>query len=288
MKNVKKKKYNIAKWVMTGPISLWLILLVAVPFIYIVGISFLEKGTYGGVKMHFTLKSYAQALNPLYLKIFGESLIIAAVTTLICILIAYPFTYFIVQKTKIQKVVFIAMVNIPFLVTSLIRLFSWTNLLRKNGIINSILLGLGWIKEPLALVYNPIGAMIGLVYILLPFMILPLYSSIEKLDKSYLEASSDLGGKPFQTFKNVTLPLTMPGIFAGSILVFIPSLGLYYVTDLLGGSKTQLVGNIIKNEFITARNWPVGAALSVFLVIITLLMVVGYQKSGGNMDELGI
>ena len=288
MKKQKKKKTNLAKWIMAGPVSLWMILLVAIPFIYILGISFLEKGTYGGVRLKFTLNNYVNALDPLYIKVFGESILIAAGTTLICILIAYPFTYFIAQKTTIKKLVFMAMVNIPFLVTSLIRLFSWTNLLRKNGIINSILLNLGLIKEPLALVYNEIGAMIGLVYILLPFMILPLYSSIEKLDKSYIEASSDLGAKPFETFKNITLPLTMPGIFAGSILVFIPALGLYYVTDLLGGSKTQLVGNIIRNEFITARNWPVGAALSVFLVVITLLLVFGYQKSGGDMDELGI
>lgn len=284
----KKAKFNLSKWVMVSPVSLWMILLVAVPFIYILGISFMEKGTYGGVEMILTLENFKAVFNPLYLKVFGESMVIAALTTIICILIGYPFTYFISQKTSIKKTVFMAMVTVPFLVSSLIRLFSWINLLRKNGIVNNFLIKLGIIEEPLALVYNQIGAMIGLVYILLPFMILPLYSSIEKLDKSYLEASGDLGAKPATTFLKVTLPLTMPGIFAGSILVFIPALGLYYVTDLLGGSKTQLVGNIIKNEFITARNWPMGAALSIFLVVITLVIVWLYQKSGGEMDELGI
>ncbi len=284
----KKKKFNKAKIVMTGPVSLWLILLVAIPFIYVIGVSFLEKGTYGGVKPVITLHNYVDALNPLYLKVFGESIVVAAIITIVCVLIAYPFTYYIAQKNAVQKAVLMSMVTIPFLVPSLIRLFSLTNLLRKNGIINEVLIRLGIIEEPLSLVYNKLGAMIGLVYILLPFMILPLYSSIEKLDKSYLEASSDLGAKPHKTFINITLPLTMPGIFAGSILVFIPSLGLYYVTDIMGGSKMQLIGNIIKNEFITARNWPVGAAISVFLVIITLVMIFGYQKSGGDMNDLGV
>lgn len=283
-----KKKKSLEKLIMTVPVSLWMILLVAIPFIYVFGISFLEKGTYGGVTLKFTLENYKGVLNPLYMKVFGESFIIAAVVTVICVLIAYPFTYFISQKTAIKKTVFMAMVTVPFLVPSLIRLFSWTNLLRKNGIINNFLMALGIIKEPLQLVYNEVGAVIGLIYILLPFMILPLYSSIDKLNKSYLEASSDLGAKPVTTFMKVTLPLTMPGVFAGSILVFIPALGLYYVTDLLGGSKTQLVGNIIKNEFITARNWPMGAALAIFLVLITLIMIWLYQKSGGDMDELGI
>jgi len=129
--------------------------------------------------------------------------------------------------------------------------------------------------------------MIGLVYMLLPFMILPLYSSIEKLDKSLLEACNDLGAKPIISFLRVTLPLTMPGIFAGSILVFIPALGYFFVTDLLGGNKTQVIGNVIRTQFITARNWPLGSAISIFLIVITLILVWLYQKSGGNMDDLG-
>ena len=146
---------------------------------------------------------------------------------------------------------------------------------------------IGIIHEPLQLVYNTTGTIIGLVYMLLPFMILPLYSSIEKLDKSLLEACCDLGAKPAKAFLKVTLPLTMPGIFAGTIMVFIPALGLFFVTDLLGGSNTQVIGNIIRDQFITARNWPLGAALSIFLIVITLILVWLYQKSGGDMDELG-
>ena len=282
-----KKKINLPLIVTVGPVSAWMILLVAIPFIYIFAISFMNKGAYGGVVIGFTLNNFKQVFDPLYLKVFGESLLISALTTIICILIAYPFTYFIAQKSTIKKTVFMAMVIVPFLVSSLIRLFGWINLLRKDGILNSMLLKLGLIHEPLQLVYNTTGVMIGLIYMLLPFMILPLYSSIEKLDKSLLEACSDLGAKPITSFLRVTLPLTMPGIFAGSILVFIPALGLFFVTDLLGGNKIQVIGNIIRTQFITARNWPLGAAISIFLIVITLVLVWLYQKSGGKMDDLG-
>lgn len=282
-----KKRMNLPLMTMVGPVSFWMILFVAIPFIYIFAISFMNKGTYGGVVFGFTLENIKQVFNPLYLKIFGESIIVSGVTTILCILIGYPFTYFVAQKTPIKKTVFMAMVVVPFLVSSLIRLFSLINLLRKDGIINSFLLKLGLINEPLQLVYNTTGVIIGLVYMLLPFMILPLYSSIEKLDKSLLEACSDLGAKPVDTFFRVTLPLTMPGIFAGTILVFIPALGLFFVTDLLGGSKIQFVGNVIRNQFITARNWPLGGALSILLILITLILVWLYQKSGGSMDDLG-
>jgi spermidine/putrescine transport system permease protein len=282
-----KKKIKLPLLVTVGPVSAWMIFLVAVPFIYVFIMSFMNKGAYGGVVLGFTLNNFMQVFDPLYLKVFGQSLLISAFTTIICILIAYPFTYFIAQKTTIKKTVFMAMVIVPFLVSSLIRLFGWINLLRKDGIVNSLLLKWGLIQEPLQLVYNTTGVMIGLVYMLLPFMILPLYSSIEKLDKSLLEACSDLGAKPVTAFFKVTLPLTMPGVFAGSILVFIPALGYFFVTDLLGGNKTQVIGNIIRNQFITARNWPLGSAISIFLIIITLLLVWLYQKSGGSMDDLG-
>ncbi len=282
-----KKKLNFPLITMVGPVALWMILFVAVPFIYVFVISFMKKGTYGGVKFGFTLNNFGQVFNPMYLKVFGVSIILSAVTTILCILIAYPFTYYVAQKTTIKKTIFMSMVTIPFLVSSMIRLFSWITLLRKDGIINSFLLKLGIIKEPIQMVYNTTGTIIGLVYMLLPFMILPLYSSIEKLDKSLLEACCDLGAKPAKAFLKVTLPLTMPGIFAGTIMVFIPALGMFFVTDLLGGSNTQVIGNIIRDQFITARNWPVGAALSVFLIVITLILVWLYQKSGGDMDELG-
>lgn len=283
----KKRKWNPAFLIMVGPVSAWMILLVLVPFLYIVAISFMKRSTYGGVELGFTLQNLLQVFELSNLKVFGESVLIAGVTTIICILIAYPFAYFVAQKSAIKKTVFMALVMVPFMISSLIRLFSWINLLRREGIVNRLLLDIGVIQEPLQMVYNMVGVIIGLVYTLLPFMIMPLYSSIEKLDKSLLEACGDLGAKPAVAFLKVTLPLTMPGIFAGVIMTFIPALGLFFVTDLMGGSKILVMGNLIRNQFITAKNWPLGASLSLFLIAITLLLVKIYQKSGGRMDELG-
>lgn len=287
MKNKsKKRKSAMAKYCMITPISLWMYLLVAIPFIYIIVISFMNKGTYGGVTPGFTVNNYLSILNPLYIYTFLKSIGMSVAVTFICLVIAYPFTYFIAKKTPVQKTVFMSMIMIPFCVSMIIRLFLWVNILRSEGIINNFLISLGLIKEPLKLVYNPVGAMIGLVYMLLPFMILPLYSSIEKLDKSLIEAANDLGAKPVKSFLKITLPLTKPGIFAGCVMVFIPSMGLYFITDLMGGSKTLVIGNLIKNQFITARNWPLGAAMSVILMLITLALLKGYQKAGGSMDDL--
>ena len=274
----------LAKYCMIGPNTLWMYLLVAIPFLYIIAISFMHKGTYGGVVAGFTLQNYKDILNPLYLQTFAKSIGMYVIVTLICLIIAYPFTYFVSQKTEIQKTIFMSMIMIPFCVSMIIRLFSWVNILRTDGVINNFFSSFG--IGPFKLVYNQTGALIGLIYMLLPFMILPLYSSIEKLDASLLEAAQDLGAKPVISFLKVTLPLTKPGIFAGCVMVFIPSMGLYFITDLMGGSKTLVIGNLIKNQFITARNWPLGAAMSVILMLITLLMLQMYRKAGGSMDDL--
>ena len=286
-KKKEKKKFDPAFLVMVGPVSGWMLLFVLIPFIYIVVISFMKRSTYGGVEMGFTIQNILQVFDPAYLKVFGVSILYALITTVLCILIGYPFAYFVAKKSEIQKTVIMALVMVPFMISSLIRLFAWINLLRRDGAINRFLMAIGLIHDPLQLVYNNVGAVIGLTYTLLPFMIMPLYSSIEKLDKSLLEACSDLGAKPVEAFLRVTLPLTMPGIFAGTIMTFIPTLGLFFVIDLMGGSKILVMGSLIRNEFITAKDWPLGAALSLFLIIITLLLVKLYQKNGGSMDELG-
>ena len=283
---MKRWKSITAKYTMITPLVLWMYILVAIPFIYIIAISFMHKGTYGGVTAGFTLNNYSDILNPLYLQTFGKSVLISASVTFICLLIAYPFTYFIAQKSEIKKTVFMSMVMVPFCVSMIIRLFSWINLLRGEGYLNKALLSLGIIGEPLKLVYNQTGTMIGLIYMLLPFMILPLYSSIEKLDGSLLEAAGDLGARKWKSFFSITLPLTRPGIFAGCVMVFIPSMGLYFVTDMMGGSKTLVVGNLIRNQFITARNWPLGAAMSVILMLITVVLLKSYTAAGGSMDDL--
>lgn len=283
----KKNKNLLPVTTMVGPISFWMIAFVAIPLIYVFAISFMNKGTYGGVEFSFTLSNYKEVLNPLYLNVFKDSLWMAAKTTVLCILIGYPFAYYIAQKSSMKKTFLFMMIILPFLTNSLIRTYAWIILLRTEGIINTILMNLHIISSPLKLIYNDLGVTIGMVYTLLPFMVLPLYSSIEKLDKSLLEAASDLGAKPYKAFFQVTLPLTMPGIFAGSLLVFIPTLGYFFIPDLLGGSKTMLIGNLVKNQFLTARNWPFGASLSIFLILLTLVLVGIYQKIGGDMDELG-
>ncbi len=282
----KKHKNKMAKYAMITPISAWMYLLVAIPFLYIIVISFMNPGTYGGVEMGFTFTNYTEILNPLYLTTFFKSICMSFLVTFICLILAYPFCYFVAQKDPITKKILMSSIMVTFCVSMIIRLFTWINLLRSEGMVNKFLIFLGITNEPLKLVYSFTGAMIGLIYMLLPFMILPLYSSIEKLDKSLLEAANDLGAKPFRSFIGITLPLTKPGIFAGCIMVFIPSMGLYFVTDLMGGSKTLVIGNLIKNQFITARNWPLGAAMSVVLMLITYLLLKIYQFAGGSMDDL--
>lgn len=285
MGNRDKKRTSL--FTMVGPVSFWMIIFIAIPFLYVLLISFLQKGTYGGVEFKFTLDNYKAMVDPTYLEIFSSSLVMAAATTVLCLLIGYPFAYFISMKAKEKRAFLMMLIIIPFLTNSLIRTYGWIILLRTEGLINQLLLGLHIIKEPLKLIYNNIGVMIGMVYTLLPFMVLPLYTSIEKLDKSILEAANDLGAKPRNSFLKVTLPLTVPGIFAGSIMVFIPTLGYFFIPDLLGGSKVMLIGNLIKNQFLTARNWPLGAALSIFLIIITIVLVNIYTRIGGKMDDLG-
>ncbi|SHH98076.1 spermidine/putrescine transport system permease protein [Sporobacter termitidis DSM 10068] len=287
MKTRLKIKSIVPRLTMTGPVAGWMILFVVIPFTYIFVISFMNRGTYGGVELGFTLQNYANIFDAKYLMIFLNSILLAAVTTALCILIAYPFTYFIAQKTAVTKTVFVSMVMIPFTVSSLVRIYSWINLLRKDGIINNLLMSLRVIDEPLQMIYNNFGVIVGMVYTLIPFMILPLYSSIEKLDKSMLEAGNDLGAKPARAFATITLPLTAPGIFAGAIMVFIPTLGYFFITDMLGGSKIMMIGNLIRNQFVTAKNWPFGAALSIFLIVLTLAALWVYERIGGDLEDLG-
>lgn len=269
------------------PVSFWMILFVVVPLFYVFIMSFMARGLYGGVEPGFSLENYLMVFQSDYLKIYGASLFSALMTTIICLIIAYPFTLFIVQKSKITRTIFMALIVIPSVVNSLVRLFGWVTLLRKTGVVNSILLKLGLIKEPLELIYNNTGVIIGLVYLLLMFMILPLFNSMEKIDYSLIEAAYDLGGRRKDVILKIIFPLTKPGIFAGSIMVFIPSLGYFFVSDILGGGTSLTMGNLIKNQFMVARNWPLGAAISIMLIIITLLILYIYEKRGGNMADLG-
>ena len=273
--------------VMVGPVVLVLVLLVALPLIYIAVMSFCSLDVYNNVSYEFTLDNYAALFYPDYMKIYGQSLLIAFLSTVISLLISYPFACIIARADKKIKNLLYMLVIIPFWTNSLIRIYGWRTFLGTTGWLNKMLLGIGIINEPLDLLYTPATTVLGMVYCLMPFMILPLYTAIEKLDNSLLEASSDLGAKPYKTFFNVIIPLTSSGIFSGSIMVFIPCLGYFFVSNVLGGGNTDMIGNLIERQFTKANNWPLGAALSIILILITLILVKLYQKAGGDLENLG-
>jgi spermidine/putrescine transport system permease protein len=243
-------------WVMIGPTFLWMLILVLIPLCYVVGISFLTKNPSGGVNPVFSIASYLGMFNKEFLVIIYKSLLLSFQTTIICLIIGFPLAYIIAQAPRKYKELLILFVMLPFWINSVIRIYGWNTLLRQEGIINHILLFIGVITKPLEMLYTDGAVLLGMVYELLPFMILPLYTSIEKLDASFLEAASDLGATNKRVMLRIVLPLTMPGIFAGSIQTFIPSLGLFYVSEMMGGGTTMYIGNLIKNQFLSARNWP--------------------------------
>ena len=253
---------------MVGPVTLIMILLIAVPLIYVAVMSFCSIDEYYNVTFKLTLDNYIRLVNTDYLKIYAQSLGIAVVTTILCILIGYPFSYWIARTKSKKKKILYMLVIIPFWTNSLIRIYGWRTFLGTSGWLNSVLMGLHIVKEPVDFLYQTGTTVLGMVYCLIPFMILPLYTAIEKLDSSLLEASSDLGAKPVSTFFEVILPLTSSGIFSGSLMVFIPCLGYFFVSDILGGGNSDMIGNLIERQFQSGNNWPLGAALSIILIIV--------------------
>ncbi len=271
-----------------SPVSIWLLILIAIPLMYVLVLSFLTRGADGNVRLAFTVENYAKLLDPDYIQIYLMSLLIAFATTVISVLLSYPFAYHMANGSQRKKAVMMLLVIIPFWTNSLIRLYGWKTILGNEGVLNRLLIAAGIIEKPLEILFTVPAIILGMVYTLLPFMILPVYATIEKLDRTLLEAANDLGARRAAAFFQVTLPLTASGIFAGSIMVFIPALGYFFVSDLMGGGNTMLIGNLIKNQFYTAQNWPLGAALSVILIVITLLIVRTYISLGGSMDDLGV
>ena len=280
-----KLKDRLAPLAMIGPTTFWLMLFLVIPLALVVGISFLTRSGYGGVEMVFSLEAYKQLFSSEYARIFGVSFRLSLETTVICLLIGYPFAYVIANSPKKVKPFLVLLLMLPFWINSMIRIYGWNTLLRSSGIINQVLLNLGIIKIPLEMLYTDGAVLLGMVYDLLPFTVLPIYTSIEKLDPSLLEAASDLGAGRAHRFVRVILPLTMPGIFAGSIQTFIPSLGLFYISDMMGGAKTMYIGNLIKNQFMSARNWPMGAALAIVLILVTLVIMKLYTRVG-SLDDM--
>ncbi|WP_294214126.1 ABC transporter permease [Pseudobutyrivibrio sp.] len=286
--NHKFRANALPAMIMVGPVAVIMLLLVAVPLIYVAVMSFCSIDEYYNLTSDFTLSNYGRLANSDYIKIYGQSLLIAFLTTVMCILIGYPFSYFIARTKSKRKKILYMLVIIPFWTNSLIRIYGWRTFLGTSGWLNSALMALNIISEPLDLLYKNGTTVLGMVYCLIPFMILPLYTAIEKLDGTLLEASADLGARPVSTFFKVILPLTSSGIFSGSLMVFIPCLGYFFVADILGGGNSDVIGNLIERQFQSGNNWPLGAALSIILIIVTLVLVKIYQKLGGDMDALGV
>ena len=262
----------------------WTVMLTlfAAPLAIILAYSLLTRGTWGGISRPWSLESYRRLADPIYLGILWRSFWIAGAATALCLALGFPLALFI-SRAGSRKNLYLSLVILPFWTSFLVRTYAWMFLLRDTGLINTALQKLGLIHDPLPLLYNNGAVILGLVYGYLPFMVLPLYATLERLDRNLLEAAADLGARPWVALTRVVIPLSAPGIRAGAILVFIPCLGAYLTPDLLGGGKTVMIGNLIQNQFTTARDWPFGSAVSLTLmaIVLVLLLVFVRRAEGG-------
>ncbi|AXN30498.1 spermidine/putrescine ABC transporter permease PotB [Vibrio coralliilyticus] len=278
------KKLNLQNAIITLVVG-WLALFVLVPNLMIIGTSFLTRDEANLIELTFTLDNYIRLMDPLYAKVLWHSFYMAIIATLLCLVIGYPFAYFVAKMPEKWRPIMLFLVIVPFWTNSLIRTYGLKIVLGTQGVLNKSLMSMEIIDKPIRLMYTETAVMIGLVYILLPFMILPLYSAIEKLDNTYIEAAKDLGANKFQTITKVILPLTMPGIIGGCLLVLLPALGMFYIADLLGGAKNLLIGNVIKSQVLNARDWPFGAATSIALTIAMAIMLYAYYRAGKLLNK---
>ena len=243
------------------------------PLAIILAYSLLTRGVYGGINLPWTPESYRRLADSIYLAILWRSIWIAALATALCLLLGFPLALFISRAGKRQNL-YLSLVILPFWTSFLVRTYAWMFLLRDTGLVNTLLQKIGLIHNPLPLLYNNGAVVLGLVYGYLPFMVLPLYATLERLDRNLLEAAADLGARPWSTLTRIVIPLCAPGIRAGATLVFIPCLGAYLTPDLLGGGKSVMIGNLIQNQFTTARDWPFGSAVSLALMAIVMALLV--------------
>jgi spermidine/putrescine transport system permease protein len=274
------KYQNIFKHIQIYSSWLWLSIFSLTPVLLIFLCSFASHNNSRLFSLPLTFNNFCTLNNYFYAYVLGKSLYLAGVCTLICLIIGYPFAFIIARMQTTTKHFAILLIIIPFWTSSLVRTYAMITLLKTKGVVNNILIHLGFIKHPLPLLFSDQAVIIGIVYNLLPFMILPLITSIERLDHRCIDAAKDLGANRFTTFTKIIVPLTMPGIVAGCILVFLPAMTLFYIPDLLGNSKTILLGNIIQNQFLVNQNWPLGAAISVvFMLILALLLLIYWRTT---------
>lgn len=269
-----------------APANLYLFVFMVLPLILVGGLSFLSRGTYGQVEFTFSISNYTRLLDPLYGKILWYSLLVGIATTLASLVIGYPLAYYIARAPARHRSLLLFLVLLPFWTNFIIRIYAWIMILRAGGFLDSFLQWAHISSQPLQLLYTPTAVMIGMIYEFLPFMVLPLYTSLEKIENAVLEAAADLGAPPVSVFLRITLPLSIPGMIAGTILVFIPAMGMFVIPDLMGGAKTILIGNVIRNQFLTARDWPFGAAASMVLMVLTMVFTFYYARKAGLSEEL--
>lgn len=258
---------------LVAPVVLWMSLFMILPMIAVVVVSFLSRDEYGKIVFQFQWGNYSRFFDSLYIGIYGETLTLAALTTVICLLLSYPLAYYVANLPAAKQKYWLILITVPFWVNFLIRTYAWVLLLRTQGVVNSLLIEFGWIDEPLQLLYTKGAVLLGMVYTFIPFMVLPIYVALERMDRKLIDAAYDLGATPRRAFWRITLPQTKSGVMTGSVLVFVTTMGMYVVTDILGGAKSPILSNIIQNQFMSARDWPFGAALSVVFMIGTIVLV---------------
>ena len=270
--------------VLLGPAVLWWLVLTLLPMGIMAYYSVLTRGPWGTITHTLTLDNYRQVADPVFLHILVRSLRLALLTTVLCLLSGSLLAYWIAFSVRRHKHLYLLFVIVPFWTSDLVRLYAWITLLADHGVINNALMTLGVLQAPLPLLYNEGAVLLGLVYTYLPFMVLPLYASLERLDRAVLEAAADLGATPAERLYKVTLPLTKGGMLSGSVLVFVPAVGEFLVPELLGGAKTMLVGKFIALKFIGLRHWPLGSAYALVLVALIVLLLVVYFRLGGSTE----
>jgi spermidine/putrescine transport system permease protein len=270
-----------------GPVVAYLLLFFLLPLVLVVLISFTTRGPYGQTVYDFTLENYARFLDPLYLKVLWRTVLFGVGTTLTCLVMSYPLAFYLARQGHRKRDRLLMLLMIPFWSNFLVRTYAWIIILKTEGLLNQVLMALGIIHRPLEMMYTQGAVVLGYIYTWLPFMILPLYVSMEKLDKRLLEAAKDLGANSLMVFLRIVIPLTAPGAIAGTILVLIPALGMFAITDLMGGAKTVMLGNLIQNQFGAARNWQFGSAVSCVLLLLTVIALYAMSGKSKSIVSLG-
>ena len=279
--------------VLLAPVTLYLGVFFLGPLVIIAVFSFLEPGLYGGVVWNFYHWNYGRIFGwadgiieffePVYLEILLRSLALALLTVALTLIVTYPVAFWVSRLSSRWRMPFLLLVTLPFFTSLIVRLYAWLMILRPSGVLNTMLAGLGYSGRPIDLLYTKAAVVIGMVYVMVPFMFLPVFASVEALDRRLIEASADLGARPLQTFRKIILPQTLPGILGGSVIVFIPSVGNFVVPDILGGAKTLMIGNLIEQQFLGARNWPFGSALSMLVMAVVLTIMLIYVSRASRL-----